>query len=289
MVFQVNAKHFFLTYPQANNIQNKEELLEFLTNVRDCPDYICIGQERHQDGNYHFHALVSYARRFNCRNDRFFDFKGNHPNIQSAKNVGKVRSYVIKDGDFIESGQQGRPSLHDKCYDMDIAEWEEYCVSNNIPWGFCQSIWKRCHPPKSSFTIDEGCEHGNIGPALEQFHYDQWERPLVLLGPTGCGKTSWAIKNAPKPALLISHLDRLSELNESHKSIIFDDMVFKHMPTQAQIHLVDYHCPRDIHCRYRVASIPKGMPKIFTCNERPFEQHPAIERRIRVYSINTFP
>lgn len=113
----------------------------------------------------------------------------------------------------------------------------------------------------------------------------------MLVGPTGCGKTVWALRFSPKPSLLVRHIDRLRDFDkEIHKSIIFDDMVFKHIPVQGQIHLVDNYLPADIHCRYTTALIPAGTAKIFTCNERPFEDHPAINRRIRYYSINTdFP
>lgn len=293
MPFRCDAKHFFLTYPQADGIQSKEELMEFLQEKRPSAHYICVAQERHQDGNTHYHAVISHQRRFNCRDDRFFDFKGQHPNIQACKHLGKSINYCQKDGDFVEFGElpESSKSIHDQCYDMERHEWEEYCIKHNIGWNFCESIWRRCHPDNSSFTIVEDTKFGAIGPALSEFTYNNWERALVLIGPTGCGKTSWAIKEAPKPALLVSHLDRLAKSYDPnvHKSIIFDDMVFKHMPVQAQIHLVDFHMPRDIHCRYRVASIPAGVPKIFTCNERPFEQHPAVERRIRVYQINDSP
>lgn len=129
---------------------------------------------------------------------------------------------------------------------------------------------------------------GVIGSALQQLRFDSWDKlALVLVGPTGCGKTVWARRHAPKPALFVRHLDRLREFNPNyHKSIIFDDMKFTHMPTQAQIHLVDQYCHSDIHCRYTTASIPPGTPKIFTCNERPFEDHPAIRRRIHYVQVN---
>lgn len=291
MVFRCDAKNFFLTYPQANNISSKQQLLEFLRDKREGVSYICVGQESHQDGNTHYHALIRYKGRFNCKNDRFFDFKEHHPNIQGAKHPEKVKKYVTKDGDFIEWGDlETRGTHHEACDNSTREEWEEYCLSHNIPYAFCESIWNRCHR-SSAFTITDDSPYGVIGPELSRFTFQFSDKCLVLIGPTGCGKTSWAIKHAPKPALLCSHLDRLSkEFDASfHKSIIFDDMLFKHMPIQSQIHLCDYHCPRDIHCRYRVASIPAGITKIFTCNERPLEYHPAIDRRIQVYTIKSYP
>lgn len=291
MPFNVNAKVFFLTYPQAHSIQGKESLLELLLDKRDGVRYACVAKELHEDGSPHYHAVIAYDRRYNCKNERFFDVAGCHPNIQSARSFDAVRQYIEKDGDFVVHGElpAEKQSLSARCAASTRTEWEKYCVSASIPFAYCESFWQREHPV-DVYTINEGHDYGAIGPQLDGFAYDDYERALVLIGPTGCGKTSWAIKNAPKPAILVSHIDRLRDYDPNkHKSIIFDDMVFKHMPVQAQIHLVDYHLPRDIHCRYRTAVIPARTPKIFTCNERPFENHAAINRRVRVYVINDFP
>lgn len=106
---------------------------------------------------------------------------------------------------------------------------------------------------------------------------------IVLIGETGIGKTTWAINNAPKPALIISHIDQLKLFKPTfHKCIIFDDMSFLQWPLQSQIHLTDSHVPRAIHVRYGVINIPANTKKIFTCNTRPFTDDPAINRRIKL-------
>lgn len=292
MVFDINAKTFFLTYPQADNIPGKDQLLDILVHRREGVRYCCVAKELHEDGNTHYHVVISYERRFHCRNERFFDAYECHPNIQPARSFEAVRKYIEKDGDYVTFGElpEEKKTLSERCRSSNRVEWEEFCVAHSIPFAYCESFWKREHPPVDVYSVYDGHPHGEIGPQLAGFEYTTYERALVLIGPTGCGKTSWAIKNAPKPTILVSHIDRLKEYDpDKHKSIIFDDMVFKHVPVQAQIHLVDYHCPRDIHCRYRTAVIPAQTAKIFTCNERPFEDHPAINRRIRVFLINDFP
>lgn len=65
-----------------------------------------------------------------------------------------------------------------------------------------------------------------------------------------------------------------------HKSIIFDDMAFSHLPREAQIHITDTSDEAHIHCRYGYAIIPAGVQKIFTANIYPFLVDPAIERRL---------
>lgn len=284
--FRIDAKNFFLTYPQADAVESKESLLEFLTTKRSGVVYCCVSKEQHADGEPHYHAILSFSTRYNLRDAAYFDFSGCHPNVQAARNVRHTTIYVKKDGDFVEFGQGRAGGHHEHCEQCTRGQWEEYCIDNRISFAYCESIWRRVHPNQSN-TITDSEHAGQLCAALEGFEYDQWQRSLVLVGPTGCGKTVWALRNAPKPALFVRHLDRLRDFEkDTHKSIIFDDMVFKHIPVQAQIHLVDNYLPSDIHVRYQVASIPAGVAKIFTCNERPFEDHPAINRRCRVYLIN---
>lgn len=128
---------------------------------------------------------------------------------------------------------------------------------------------------------------GQMCPFLLAYGFPVDEYSIVVIGDTGVGKTTWATARAPKPALLVSHMDQLKNFRPSyHKSIIFDDMSFQHLPTTGQIHLVDYHQPRAIHIRYGTVTLPKETVKIFTCNELPFTDHPAIRRRIHI--INAY-
>jgi len=116
-------------------------------------------------------------------------------------------------------------------------------------------------------------------------------KSLVIVGPAGCGKTSWAKEKAPKPALFIRHLDSLRKLNRSHKSIIFDDLDFKHLPAHSQKFLVDIDNLAEIHVRFAVASIPAGVQRIFTAHDYLFSRDdpyhsPAIERRLTLLDLN---
>lgn len=153
-----------------------------------------------------------------------------------------------------------------------------------------EAIWQHCHASRPSTIYDTDEIHGTMVECLTQFNWqDDGFKSLLLIGPPGCGKTTWAKKHAKKPALFVSHLDRLKDFDpDFHKSIIFDDTDFKHLPRTAQIHLVDRENPRDIHIRYRVAHIPKGIQKIFTANMKPFIEDPAIIRRCIARVINLF-
>lgn len=104
----------------------------------------------------------------------------------------------------------------------------------------------------------------------------------MIVGPPGVGKTTWAKRFSEKPALWVTHMDDLKLLTDEHKTIIFDDLDFQHMPRTAQIHIVDQENARTIHIRYKVIHIPANITKIFTANTFPFVYDEAINRRINL-------
>lgn len=290
MSFRIAAKHFFLTY---SNVEQqgwieftKEDLLQFLSAIEGVA-YVIACKEIHQDGSPHFHALVRFGRKKDIRNERFFDFNDVHPNIQAAKNPSASINYCKKDNDWVESGSSGSVNLQDLCSSMSRLEWLTYCIHNKIAFAYCDEIWKLSHLDRVA-TIEEGTEIlGTMCPRLEEFRYDGL-LSLVLIGPAGCGKTTWAKRFLPKPILFVTHIDRLKDYDSAyHKSIIFDDMDFTHIPRTAQIELVDRENPRDIHRRYGITNIPAGVPKCFTGNSRMFIDDEAINRRIKVVNLIT--
>lgn len=130
---------------------------------------------------------------------------------------------------------------------------------------------------------------------LEDFLHaemDLKDKSTVLYGPSNTGKTSFAIAHFKNP-LVISHMDGLSKLNSDHDGIVFDDLSFLHWPPESVIQLVDQELDRDIHIRYRTATIPANTPRVFTHNTRDIfykpeigeEQKKAIDRRVNYCNI----
>ncbi|ABY60978.1 replication-associated protein [Tomato leaf curl Ghana virus] len=109
--FLINAKNYFLTYPQCS--LTKEEALSLLQNLQTPTNkkYIKICRELHENGEPHLHALIQFEGKYKCQNNRFFDLVSPtrsahfHPNIQGAKSSSDVKSYIDKDGDTLEWGE----------------------------------------------------------------------------------------------------------------------------------------------------------------------------------------
>jgi len=245
--------------------------------------YLIVGQEAHQDGQPHLHAVITWEKKKNIKNARYFDFKGFHPSVEAVRNLDAAKNYCKKDKDFIEEHfNQEDFDCYSRAKDMDYQSFMTACLKRKVPFQYAADAVKRRN---DIHTINEWDGKGTIAFQIE--HDWATRTHVCIYGEAGRGKTVWAKKYAPKPALWITHLDGLKKYDPAlHKSIIFDDISFKHIPITAQIHVVDFDNPRDIHIRYGVVTIPAEVPKIFCCNEVPLDdKHEAIRRRVRFHRI----
>lgn len=274
----MDSKTFFLTYPQSSF--QFDDLYEFYNSIKPV-EWARISREKHEDGSDHHHAIIRFTTRVKTRSNlTLFDFRGRHPNIQCPRNIKHVLEYVAKDRDYQDFGQiPTADSVYDNLVQFakahDRNSFDKTALAGRISYMWAEHLWKR--HSGSLQTIREP-NQGTECLQLQTMSFDGGS--LVLVGPSGCGKTTWASRVAPKPALLVTHMDDLKKLTDEHKSIIFDDMDFQHLPRTSQIHLVDQDMPRSIHCRNTIATIPKNTPKIFTANSHPFLDDEAINRRI---------
>lgn len=279
-----NGRRFFLTWPQCHKSQH--ELVAYLEDKAPIKRYV-VSRELHEDGNPHLHACVEFVTT-QRRPVNWLDSFDKHPNKQDPRKWNACISYVKKDGDYIDGPEtdEVQQSLLEILENLDSElDWMEYCVKSKISFQYAQYFWQRNKQDVHSIT-EETETNGKLCPALETFTFPFTGKTLVLKGPTGCGKTTWAKKNVPKPALFVRHVDTLKKFRPGfHKSIIFDDVDFRHFPRSSQIYLVDFDDVADIHCRHACAFIPAGIHKVFTCNEWPLIEDPAINRRCRKYTV----
>lgn len=280
--FRIQAKNFSITCPQSKF--TKEIILDHFKTFN--PQYLLVAQENHQDGGIHFHALLMFDTKKNIKTSTHFDFQDEHFNIQATRNIKAWMKYIEKDGDFVESGV--RPNTltltprtpKRPLSQVDSNELRDYCVDHQVGFGYYKE--EKAKRSKVDLTIHEDPKVGIMNMFLQALQVPT-NKTIVLLGPTGCGKTTWAKKHALKPTLMVSHIESLKQFNkEIHKSIIFDDMSFTHWGRESQIHIVDEFDNREIHGRYSNVILPAGLQKIFTCNVYPFVTDEAIERRIKL-------
>lgn len=286
--FKFDSTSFFLTYPQSGDIE-WTDIVDHLKSLKDI-DWLRVCKELHEDGQPHHHAVGKFKSRYQSRNPRCFDVKGKHPNIQSIRSIKRALDYVSKDGEFHDIGTVPTGPAEDIDW-MALAgstsesDFYKQALQKRLPFMYAKKFWDLGSKTKT-------CEIGtDYEPDLTRecfellVHIPSETQSTVVVGPTGCGKSSWAKRVALKPALWVRHMDVLRAFRPGyHKSIIFDDMSFAHMPREAQIHIVDQSDEAHIHCRYGYAIIPANTQKIFTANTFPFTNDPAIERRL--YKIN---
>lgn len=112
--FRINAKCFFLTYPQC--LLTKEDVIDNLklfckNHHREIEWYVCALEEHEEDG-LHIHLVFSLAEALDVKNENLLDvIGGKHGNYQATRNKQSVIKYVIEDGDYIEEGIDAKEFL----------------------------------------------------------------------------------------------------------------------------------------------------------------------------------
>lgn len=96
--FQLRHKMVALTYPQCS-IPPGEMLahLELLLTKYDVE--LLVAQEKHQNEGLHLHIYCTAQSAITTRDQRFFDYKNFHPNIQIIKNKVAWLKYCMKGGE----------------------------------------------------------------------------------------------------------------------------------------------------------------------------------------------
>lgn len=308
--FRFAAVRVLLTYSRVCDSFTKETVLYGLSENYNLQRYT-IAEEEHVEGGRHVHATIVFQTKVDSRDPRLFDLNcgsacnDHHPNIEVIKrgqaNLDRCEEYCRKEDPNPLTNVEPRLTWGEIMTVASTADEYLLLVKQHYPRDFNLSLARLRQTADYLFSSS-----GNIilsSPVLpDTVTPDAWQTigdaaltwdpkmtSLVIVGPTGCGKTSWALMNAPKPCLIVRHLDSLSLLRPQHRSIIFDDMGFQHLPVATQKYLTDSTVVGEIHIRYLVARIPPHTTKIFTANEYPFEQDgvhgDAISRRCTVVRI----
>lgn len=302
-LFRFAAKRVLLTYSDVCEEVTKETILYDVCERTPTLQY-CISEETHpRTGGRHIHALIQFTYRVDTRDVRFFDVGDSvhehHPNIQPVQygkaNWDKALNYVQKEDPCPLTNIEPKLS-YEEIYDSANSKDEflelvkkhhgrDFALNIASLERTAEKLW----PTTSVNTVTSA---RMPSPQRTPFELSTtnplsaWaeRKSIVVTGPPGIGKTTWALHVAPKPCLFVRHLDSLKKLSPTHQSIVFDDLEFSHLPVATQKFLVDLEQIAEIHVRYGVATIPQGLPRIFTANEFPFLKEgihgQAIRRRI---------
>lgn len=286
--FKFDSQTFFLTYAQAGAL-TWQAIIDKLRSVKDIT-WARIAKEAHEDGQPHYHIVGRFVSRVQSKNARVFDVDGKHPNIQRVRSTKHALNYISKDGEFWDIGTV--PSGDDETEDFDPVaaandlpklEYFNTCRKHKISFQYAKLFWEEGQKMRdNTIQADWKPEPGARFSVEMQAFTMCTEKANVVIGPSGHGKTTWAKSVIPKPALWVRHIDKLGLFTKGyHKGILFDEMVFTHYPRETQIQLVDMQDDSHIHCRYTVANIPSGTPRIFTANREVFiGGDEAINRRV---------
>lgn len=99
--FRLNAKAFFLTYPQC---PITPDVLGAHLESLGTTSYTLVAQELHESGEWHLHALVIFIDKKNIRRQDYFDFEHHHPNIQAPRDRSAIKKYILK-GDPVDEAK----------------------------------------------------------------------------------------------------------------------------------------------------------------------------------------
>nr|WCD56379.1 MAG: replication associated protein [Genomoviridae sp.] len=139
MPFRFAAKYGLLTYPQCGDLDGFEVSDMLSAHGAEC----IVGREDHVDGGVHLHAFFMFERKFESRDVRIFDVRGQHPNVVRGYGTPeKGWDYATKDGDIVAGGL-ARPSASG--VSEAGGQWSQICMAESREEFFdlCQRLAPR--------------------------------------------------------------------------------------------------------------------------------------------------
>lgn len=259
--------------------------------------YVSCGIEAHSEpGEFPYHVHLGLHREKKAKAIKIgtrLDLRGHHPNLanhgKSYKDRFTALDYPTKEDDtpilnfdmgdiediLNEDGAGGSGATA-----ADSAYAEAYAAASYED--ACEVMLQRAPRDWTLYrTQIEATFKKHFAPKFQrQYELAQFtESPVdwdllparasaLFIGPPEIGKTAFALAHFDNP-LFVTHMDKLRELNPAcNDGIVFDEMGTSHLHHSAAVLLYDRDQARQIHVRYGIVEIPRGMPKIFCSNNR---------------------
>lgn len=277
-------------------------LIDFseFVNVR----YAIYSIEIGDDGTTHFQGYIQFIEGQSLKQLKKFNPRAHwqrasgdaESNIDYVHKRGKHadKAHTTLDGPFVYgtpiTGQGNRSELDAIHEDLDKGATMEDISSNYF------GSWVRYHKSFEEYRRMKFPDTDKTDYSLDDYSHERLslEKSVYLIGPTGIGKTNFALAHFTNP-LKVDTLDSLRNLTPKHDGIVFDDIDLSSIPASTVIHLTDTSMNQKIHCRYDNVTIPRNLPRIFTSNHVSSlfprncsqEHHKAITRRVTLVEVET--
>lgn len=291
--FQFNGKKLHLTY--RGHIPLEELLAHLQTTLGVMKWYSIVHESGSSHGTLgyaHTHAALELRKTAVFTSARKLDYQGVHPHLKSIKTDQQalnVWKYHEKAPLAILRSDTGPGIVRSESFMQELIAAPSLIAAAKLAGVEVKSLRDvqilrqdrsvRQHIPK----LEDACSWRMM--LVGSF------RTVYISGPSGIGKTQWALAQFECPCL-VSNLEDLKQfLPGHHDGLVFDDFTMSSMPSNAVIHLVDWDLPRTINVKYGSVTIPAFTRKIFTSNIKPQEairmfcdEHQSpIMRRLTVY------
>jgi len=298
--FRFSAEKYHLTY---KDWIHPELLIEKFRSIGELKCYSIVHEngDEHEDvatPYAHTHAAVFFKKALDSTNKKLFDIEDIHPNIANKRSIKWFahlldhyhkgyktkqdgKKYFIEPVKLVQYGTErvlGESVLFEAIEKADSLT-DACMIAGVLPKsiGDVNIIRKEAGMKRKRVCVPDRVDPDRF----VELAYDK-DVPLVLKGPPNIGKTSWAISRFENP-LKVSDIDDLRSITNETDGLVFDEMLFGHYPKATQVYLLDMDYSNTIRARHTNATIPKGMPRIFLCNEDESTfgcfPHEAVKRR----------
>lgn len=296
MPFRFQSKYCFLTYSQCP--VSKEVLLDLLKTKVPDHSYIIVSQESHQDGQKHLHAFIVSQGRMRFSSQLFFDLESEgstyHPNIVKPNDPDATRTYVAKDGDFVEEGEfhstkkRKGPTYGELCDASDSKEafmdaiYQHHSRDYFLHGERIEAMASKRFKPTQQVYVPKYTDFPNLPSLLTDWYGAYFVRPrrdrpksLILVGPSRLGKTEWARS-------LGNHVYVRGAWNAEHfKSpydyIVMDDFDFSYLLSKTSSMAKSFFgCQgmTDISGKWvKTFTIDTNCPLIVCMNDDQYQEH----------------
>lgn len=215
--FLIQGKTIFLTYPGHDRKFTKSELVEFLLNsnprqVKVKPVKYLICEQMYDNGDPHFHVILTYDRRKRIQNQSHYDYLDVHPNIQSMRNMKAALDYVYK--------QDPNPITN-----MDIQR-EKIVAKAECTSSLYQLLEQEMKKDPLRFDVDDYCVTHDIFKSIYKTNYSK-AISLIKRAQPAYARAIYANKPGIKliTPLLIKQLLTEDEFEQYYSHPCYQDII----------------------------------------------------------------